>query len=147
MAFQEDRGDRDRAQAIAHEAHPADAPRRADALDRALGRVSQERHCRPPGAIARPISELHPSTPARHSTSTRAGLPGVSLTAWRQFGIKGSRSRPGLGAAVEPRSIRLKSSVCWSCTSACSMIASSSLTARSPISRIGCRMVVNGGVR
>lgn len=57
LPFQNDRGDRDRAQPIADEAHPADPPCRADPLDRDLLRVSQERHCRLRCAIAR-------STPA-----------------------------------------------------------------------------------
>ena len=51
------------------------------------------------------------------------------------------------GAAVEPRSIRLKSSVCCRGTSTFSMMASSRFTARTPISRIGCLTVVNGGLR
>ena len=50
-------------------------------------------------------------------------------------------------SAVDPRSIRAKSSVCRCCTSMPSMMASKSFTARVPISRMGWLMVVKGGLR
>ncbi len=92
-------------------------------------------------------SQLPPSLRERGVADFAFGGMTLGIFERRRSAVPSRRGAYAFGAAVEPRSISSKVSVCCSGTSAAARMSSSSWTARTPISRIGWATVVSGGVR